>query len=102
VTARVRALAKGRGALDVVFGGGIADQHWAFHYVSRFPPIVVDDRIVDARSPALAVGADVPLALIAHVALIPTFRLHLVNHTETGSNGWSSRVALGFGAGVRW
>jgi len=102
VMPRARVFAKRRVALDVAFGGGIAYQHWTFHMVNRFPPVVVNDRIVDEKSPALGVGLDGPLSLVPHLALLPMVRLYLVNHTQTDSGGWSSRVALGIGAGVKW
>lgn len=53
--------------------------------------MAVNDRIVDEKSPALRVGLDGPLSLVPHLALLPMVRLHMVNHTQTDSGGWSSR-----------
>lgn len=104
VMARARILAKRRFALDTVFGGGIAFEHWSFHsdYSGVFPSVITD-RTFDEKNPALGIGVDAPLSLIPHVALLPIVRLHLVNHdTEIASNGWSTRVSIGIGAGVKW
>ena len=104
ITARTRTCARRRFALDVVFGGGIAFEHWSFpsDYSGVFPSVITD-RTFDVKNPALGVGVDAPLALIPHVALLPIVRLHLVNHNmERDANGWSTRVSVGIGAGVKW
>ena len=104
VMARARTLAKPRFALDVVFGGGIAFEHRSFHseYRGVFPSVITD-RTFDEKNPAVGIGVDAPLSLIPHVAVLPIVRLHLVNHnTERDANGWSTRVSVGIGAGVKW
>lgn len=104
IMTRARAFAKRRFALDMVFGGGVVSQHWVFHSVEHSFPPVVTDRILDHHSPAVGVGVDGPLSLVPHLALVPLVRLYLVNHNGEGDSdsGWTSRVAIGIGAGVKW
>ena len=104
IMARARTLAKRQFALDIAFGGGLAFQHWSFHSFERFAfPPVINDRVFDEKNPVLSVGVDAPVSLIPHLALLPILRVHLVNHnSERDTNGWSTRVSVGIGAGVKW
>src|ERR1043166_5899777 len=101
VMARSRAFTGRRVALDTVFGGGIAYQHWAFHTQTRFPPATTET-IRDDLAPALGVGVDLPVSLVPHVSLLPGVRVYIVNHVNEQTVAWSTRLAVCMAAGVTW
>ncbi len=116
VTARGRAFARSRFALDGVFGVGALRQTRTFTTYERFPPFPTTTTTSDHTSAAFSLGADAPISIVRHVAVIPQMRwYHLrrlgnpvstvdprLAQTPSPLDAPGSLFAFGVTAGITW
>jgi hypothetical protein len=102
---RWRAFHRNRIAIDAVAGVGRVFQHRDTRTSLRFPTsetVVTEDR----RSPAFALGIDAPMSLVPHIAISPLARVYFLDRGVRSTPNVlfvsSTRVVLGFTAGVTW
>lgn len=111
VTARGRALARSRFAVDGVFGVGALRQTRTFTNHPRDPRDSTTTGTSDHTSAAFSLGADATIAVARHVAVIPQMRWYHLRRlgnpvnpalTPTGLDTPASLFAFGVTAGVSW
>jgi hypothetical protein len=104
---RERAWGRSRLAVDIIGAAGVLLQHRETSTAYRFsPPSTAISTIEDRRSPAFAVGMDLPLLLAPHVAVAPLARLYFLQrgllYTADVARGSSTRPAIGLSGRVMW
>jgi hypothetical protein len=102
----VRAVARSRVALVVLGGAGVLFQDRTTTFSSLYPP--PSERVTGVRrqSPALVLGADVPITLTPHLAAVGFGRVYFLARGELETLDVvyhsSARVALGGRVRVEW
>ena len=104
---RERVWRTNRVAVDIMGGAGVLLQHRETSVANRFAPAATAiETIEDRRSPAFALGIDVPLLLARHVALAPEVRLYCAQrgtlNTANVTRASSQRPAVGLSGRVVW
>jgi hypothetical protein len=110
VTARGRAFAQSRVAVDGVFGVGALRQTRTFTDVSRDPRDPIRTATSEHTSAAFSFGGDVIVAVAPHVTVIPQMRWYHLRRLGNPVNGPAptaldtpaSLFAFGVTAGVIW
>jgi hypothetical protein len=103
---RERAWRRNRLTVDIIGAAGVLLQHRETNDSDRSLPTTTISTIEDRRSPAFAVGVDLPLLLARHVALAPQVRLYFLQRggldTANVTRASSLRPTIGLSGRVMW
>ena len=103
---RERVWRKDRLAVDIVGGMGVLFQHRETMVALRFVGGSAVTTVEDRYSPAFAIGADLPLFVAQHIALVPRFRLGFLERgaldTPNVTRSSSQTSAIGLSGRIVW
>jgi hypothetical protein len=104
---RERAWRRNRLTVDIIGAAGVLFQHRETSVADRFSPAATAiSTIEDRRSPAFAVGMDLPLLLARHVSVAPQARVYFLQRGGLDSTGVtrasSTRPTVGLSGRVMW
>jgi hypothetical protein len=103
---RARAAATNKVTVDVMGGGGVLFQHHELTFAGCFTGCEPSRGSVDRRTPAFAIGFDVPFQLRRHVEVNWLMRFYpyvaLIPETNRRSCGWRRSLLRGISARGTW